>query len=194
MSVSPQYSYAPPPQNFQTYAPVSPIPGQAPPPPYEQFLSYQPPGNYKQEVVYPVQFDASVVPKGYILTPPTAPPLDRLSAIPCRPDEHGLECFDKALDEDPDELFRFFMSHLESPKQHIVVRGTHERTYTDSEGNSKTETVTDISFIIDISHLVCLGWSQIACVPEEGKQSKTFRETLEEYCKSTNLLKEFGRI
>jgi hypothetical protein len=194
MSVAPQptteYSYAPPPQNFQTYAPISPVLGQAPPPTYEQFLNYNPPANARQEINYPIQFDASVIPKGNILTPTTAPPLDRLSNVPCSPDDHGLECFDKALDDNPDELFRFFMSHLEAPKQNIHVTGTHQETYNDSDGNEKTKTVTDIDFIVDISHLVSQGWSQIACVPEEGKESKSYRDTLEEYCRSKNLLKE----
>ena len=82
------------------------------------------------------------------------------------------------------------MSHLEAPKQHIEVVGSHVETYKDSDGNNQQRTVKDIFFTLDISHLVSQGWSQIACVPEKGKDPKTYREALEEYCKSTNMLKE----
>jgi hypothetical protein len=36
-----------------------------------------------------------------------------------------------------------------------------------------------------------LGWSQICCVPEKGKESKPYKEALAEYCKSENMLKEY---
>lgn len=192
--VSPE-NFSSPPQYSQNY-PASPlVQGQVAPPAYSDFLSYSPPAENENQTIYPVHFDTSIVPNGNILTPATVTPIDHLSTIACKNDSDGtLKCFDQALDSDPDELFRFFMSHLESPKQHIHVLGTHvetKRVKTKKGHRTERRTVTDISFTIDVTAFVSKGWSQIACVPEQGKASKSYRETLEEYCRSKNYLKEY---
>jgi hypothetical protein len=158
-------------------------------------LSYSAPSDSQYQTEHPRNFDTSVIPLGNIVTPSTVTPLDRLSSIePITASDGTKKCFDKALDNDPDELFRFFMSHLDSPKQYIQVSGTHKETRRVSNGKggtrTETRTVTDISFTIDVTAFVSNGWSQIACVPEKNKESKSYRETLEEYSNSKNLLKE----
>ncbi|KAG0569988.1 hypothetical protein KC19_6G130600 [Ceratodon purpureus] len=146
-------------------------------------------------------YDPTIIPDTEVFYPPkhlpTAPP----STVETSLGEDGVYSHDPILDHDAEELWRFLMSNLNSPRLAVHLVGTHSETRTrmvtstDAEGRTSTntedytETVTDFSFHVDVSNHVRPQWSRIVTQPRSG--TSTVRETLEEYASSKNVFKEF---
>lgn len=107
---------------------------------------------------------------------------------------------DPILDHDAEELWRFLLSNLNSPRLAIHVLASHTETRTrivtrrnkhgttTSRTENYTETVTDCDFSVDVSSYVLPQWSRI--VAQSSRGASTVRETLEEYTSSRNAFKE----
>jgi hypothetical protein len=172
------------------------MPQQLPPPPaYGQTMAFTP--SYVGQ--FPNYYRPTVIPDGVVLTPHTVKPLDHpTNATYKRTGTGDIVTFDANLDYDEQELWRFFMTHLEKPKMSVRIYGWHpeQRTVTetrDGQTHTRTETVhvTDFDFHVDMSHYVSPAWTRIMCVPEkDGDKPKTFEETLKEYVKSEASIKE----
>jgi hypothetical protein len=139
-----------------------------------------------------------IVPDGTILTPSTCQPLDHPTNSVCQTGKDlNISSFDANLDSDEKELWRFFMSHLEAPKQFIQIHGWHteHRTRTvrrdrRTQTETYTVTVTDFQFQLDMSHYISPGWSRIMSVPKKDEPVLSFERTLKEYCMSKSILKQ----
>jgi hypothetical protein len=115
------------------------------PPPYSLTVNSQP--NLSTQTISLPHLSTTIIPEGKIIMPGGAPLLDRPSSIePFIKFDGSTKCFDPALDNDPEEVFRFFMTHLNRPKQLLLqITGTREITYRTSDGVQK-RTETDFSF------------------------------------------------
>ncbi|KAJ3098955.1 hypothetical protein HDU97_003556 [Phlyctochytrium planicorne] len=121
----------------------------------------------------------------------------------------GVESSDEMLQQNPDELFKFFLTHLiERPGLSCNIQGTHQVT-SHHNGKRRTRTVTDFAFKIPLDACVHPEWHAAfalpngqrteqrkfvqnigAHVPEHGVESGQFKTVLEEFTASKNLLKE----
>ncbi|KAL2912194.1 hypothetical protein HK105_206293 [Polyrhizophydium stewartii] len=148
----------------------------------------------------PDYFDVSIVPPGSILLPHAVAPLQESSAASWElaAFHKGIESFDSRLQSNPDELWRFFLTNTAKPRMRIKIKGTHEETRyvseTKSDGTTTTttkrETVADFDISLDVTHHVCDFWSRIVCVPKRNHDPMTLRETIEDFTRSSNILKE----
>ncbi|KAJ3111663.1 hypothetical protein HDU96_005477 [Phlyctochytrium bullatum] len=128
----------------------------------------------------PNYFDISVIPDQFLLMRSY---LDRASVATCAIDAKGVSSDDPILQANPDELFRFFMTHLHDeydyaarPRLSVKVKGSHKETVTTpqmrvgSDGSTsvsmktETKTVVDFSLDIDVSALVCPIWEHVFAV------------------------------
>ncbi|KAJ3331149.1 hypothetical protein HDU76_003971 [Blyttiomyces sp. JEL0837] len=127
----------------------------------------------------PSYFNSTIIPSGEVfyyeeLNSQAFQEFTGSQATFTRGDKKCIKSHDPILDRNPNELFKFFLTHLEEPPQlqvHIV--GTHRdtihkhETYTDSHGNvrsrtvSESITVTDFDFKFDLSNYVSPQWSYI---------------------------------
>ncbi|KAJ3343441.1 hypothetical protein HDU91_000379 [Kappamyces sp. JEL0680] len=171
----------------------------SPPPPYSLMVNYtESPTHPTHFEAPPVYMDMSIIPRQMVLLAGQAPPLDRPTVVTTTQSEaQGIYTFDPRLDQDKDELWRFMMCNLSNPRKVVRCAGTHtetrHHTSVDKDGNTHHHTdqvtVTDFEFSLDLSGYIA-GWSQIACEATNGHPQKSFNDTLEEYCQSTNKLKE----
>ena len=171
-----------------------------PPPPYSEVSAAPVYSDYQQtsdfgvvtnnQTNIPNQRTNLIILEGSVLTPQTAPGLDHQSTIPCiTSSDGGIRCFDKQLDNNPDDLLKFFLSHLKPHRQYIEIVGSHKEYVSTEDGSVIVTKVLDIFIRIDITALLP-GWERMTCVPEKDCEGQSFKETLEEYCLSTNPLKE----
>jgi hypothetical protein len=88
----------------------------------------------------PSYSDISFVPMAYRFLPDD--PLVR-SCVPsteqCETSDSTITASSKALDSSSDDVFRFFLSHLESPQIYLKIRGYHQET--ELYMNEKSEVV-----------------------------------------------------
>ncbi|KAI8923915.1 hypothetical protein BC831DRAFT_468444 [Entophlyctis helioformis] len=109
---------------------------------------------------------------------------------------NNVESWDMVLDDDVDELWKYFVTYASKPLFFIKVTGTHveRRTVHSSNGTrTETRTVTDFRFELDVTEYVQDTWTRIVCVPSgAGDKPMTIREALETYALSTNKLKEIN--
>jgi hypothetical protein len=87
--VSDENHSAPPPTTFQQYSPVPANPEFERPPAYSNFQQYVPAAQQATQIIYPDQFNTSVIPGGNMLIAGNCPPLDRLSNISVTADSDG---------------------------------------------------------------------------------------------------------
>ncbi|KAH6587362.1 hypothetical protein BASA50_001291 [Batrachochytrium salamandrivorans] len=148
----------------------------------------------------PDYFDVSIIPVGSILFPQNCPPLGTYSdaSIIRSSFTHNIESHDPQLDQNPDALWRFFMSNVQNPQLTVDIHGYHtERKYREeiqSDGTTNTTThdedVSDFRIKIEVTRLMSTYWSRIVCVPNKETGPRTLRETLEDYTRSENIWKE----
>ena len=79
------YPSAPAPITFEHFAPVPINPEFQAPPAYSNFKEFSLVSQQDTHIVYPTQFNTSVIPDGNVLSAGNCPPLDRLSSIPLTP-------------------------------------------------------------------------------------------------------------
>nr|KAJ3422240.1 hypothetical protein HK105_000599 [Polyrhizophydium stewartii] len=168
---------------------------EGPPPSYAQALAAAP--TLQVVVLPPGFFDFSTVPETNILFPQQCPQLVSPSPVPVKKEGYETFTFSRVLDNNPDELWRFFMSHLDRPGLLVRIHGYHHETRTRvvHEGAStRVETyqvqVDDFNFSLNASAYVSEQWSRLVCMPRNGKPPLTYRQTIEEYTRSRNKLKE----
>jgi hypothetical protein len=79
---------------------------------------------------------------------------------------------------------------VEQELKEIQVKPCH----IDLDGRTRTVhetvTVTDFDIQIDLSQYISKGWSSIACQPEKGETPMNFKDTLQGFCNSKNVMKE----
>lgn len=148
-------------------------------------------------------FEMSIVPDTQEFFPPKCPPIATASTAITSRSEKGVYSYDPILDENPNELWRYFMSNLQKPQLAVRLCGTHTelrvRSVANTEGEgsheeSYTESITDFNFQIDLSNCVSSEWSRIVSHPFSNRgrlEAPTVRETIEEYTRSKNSFKEF---
>jgi hypothetical protein len=74
----------------------------------------------------PDYLDISIVPEGAILQRHQVVPLDGPSAVVIERKRQGVNSFDARLDNDSDELWRYFMTYLdERPQLCVSIQGYH---------------------------------------------------------------------
>ncbi|KAJ3190578.1 hypothetical protein HK101_008587 [Irineochytrium annulatum] len=130
------------------------------------------------------------------------------STVPFKRTSAGcVETHDPILDSNPDELYRFFMTHLvEKPALIVRITGSHTESHTRTETTTnadgststhtvtETRTVTDFSFRMDASNYVAPDWERCVARARKNKPQDSdfgqWREVLEAYTSSTNQLKE----
>ncbi|KAL2913253.1 hypothetical protein HK105_207255 [Polyrhizophydium stewartii] len=146
-------------------------------------------------------FDFSSVPGTNVLFPHQTPQLLSPSPVKVKVEGPQVYAFDPVLDTNADELWRFFMTHVGPPQLHVIIQGTHTETRTRwvRRGNAmttetRTVTVTDFDFCIDATQYVVQQWSRMICVPRDGQRPQTYKETIEEFVKSPNKLKEIHLV
>jgi hypothetical protein len=107
-----------------------------------------------------------------------------------------VESFDDILDHSSEELWKYFLTHLNPPRMNVQISGFHMVTYQKTQtvnGRDETRTcherVTDFDFTIPVN--VSPQWTRIVCVPAKtGDPFMPFKETLEAYVQSSSLMKE----
>ncbi|KAJ3115677.1 Ca(2+)-dependent cysteine protease [Phlyctochytrium bullatum] len=196
----------------------------APPPPSFEEAVQQLQQNHAQDaqnigVLPPDYFDVSLIPNENVVMRQSVQPMEASGATFERKNK-GIISFDESLQHNPDELYRFFLTHLlEKPGMKVWVTGTHpetrvvHETHTNSDGSTshstrtETHTVTDFSFGLDATPFVAQDWTAIfalpkgaarkqnqraigAHVPKLDAEGGQFRAALEEFTRSKNLLKE----
>ncbi|KAI8852573.1 hypothetical protein BC829DRAFT_440702 [Chytridium lagenaria] len=117
----------------------------------------------------------------------------------------GVASDDEILQANPDELYKFFFTHLtERPELIVEVKGTHEETTThcdtttNKDGSTshstrtETHTIVDFEMKLDASHHVSPDWSHLwgALFPDTEDEPGQWRTALEEFTLSQNPLKE----
>ncbi|KAH6582528.1 hypothetical protein BASA60_001892 [Batrachochytrium salamandrivorans] len=112
----------------------------------------------------PDYFDVSIIPVGSILFPQNCPPLGTYSdaSIIRSSFTHNIESHDPQLDQNPDALWRFFMSNVQNPQLTVDIHGYHtERKYREevrSDGTTNTTThdedVSDFRIKIEVTRLM----------------------------------------
>ncbi|KAJ3115678.1 hypothetical protein HDU96_000226 [Phlyctochytrium bullatum] len=169
----------------------------------------------------PDYFDISIVPTRDLLMRSSIQPMEASTAA-FRREANGVVSHDELLQSNPDELYRFLMTHLlEPPVMTCHIRGEHTEyhtvteTTTNSDGSTSTttrtesKTVEDFSFNINVSPLIMPDWHVVFALPKDAhkqqrnmvrdagahmpvstNESGLFRQTLEEFTQSQNLLKE----
>ncbi|KAJ3096172.1 hypothetical protein HDU97_006178 [Phlyctochytrium planicorne] len=230
-----QYAPPPLPNQIQYQTPQSPppsfghSPGTADPPPsFEEAVagtgvdpSKAPPPEKKEDP--PNYMDITLIPEDNILYRANVKPMTASTAKFERKAD-GISTADPIVQDNPDELFRFFMTHLlEKPGLLVQVTGTHQEshqvheTHTDSDGHvhhthrTEVRTVTDFTFSVDASAFVQPDWTAIFALPKDKNVKRAqnqnvravgahmpefsvppgqFRQALEEFTTSKNLLKE----
>ncbi|KAJ3096173.1 hypothetical protein HDU97_006179 [Phlyctochytrium planicorne] len=177
--------------------------------------------NQSGKVPLPDYYDISIIPQENLLLRQNVQPMTASTAKFERTTE-GVQSTDPILQENPDELFRFFLTHLiEKPGMSVHVQGTHQESHTvtetttNSDGSTststrtETRTVTDFTYYINADGYILPDWTAVFALPKKGATSQTqnvraigahmpeysvppgqFREALEEFTRSKNLLKE----
>eukprot|EP00842_Homolaphlyctis_polyrhiza_P006756 jgi/Hompol1/7081/HPOL_005186-RA len=172
----------------------------APPPSYQQAIAGMPDPQHMQ---MPAQFfDFSSIPQTNVLFPQNCPPLlNGPSSIPIKTEGNEVFAFSSVLDHNPDELWRFFMSHIDKPGLVIAIRGWHREWRTrvvQRDGRTEIERyeedVTDFHFHLDAGAYVSPAWSRMVCMPRPGQVPQSYRTTIEEYTRSRNILKEIHLV
>jgi hypothetical protein len=145
------------------------------------------------------QFDFSSIPEQTVLHFHNCPPLERPSTAEFEIKRAGkVMTLDPLLDDDVEQVWKFFLTHATAPRLHVELHGYHSEvqteTVTDSEGRtetrSKTVDVTDFLVKLDVSKYVCEKWYRMASEPRKNCQPLTIRQTLEEYAQCPNPIKE----
>ncbi|KAI8850900.1 hypothetical protein BC829DRAFT_388039 [Chytridium lagenaria] len=125
----------------------------------------------------PDYFEVSLLPKRTCCK--NVPPLEASTATFKREKKGGK------IMSHPDELYKFFMTHLlEKPGMDVWITGTHQETYTrtetvsDGNGGTRTETrtetrtVTDFTFGIDVSHYIQNDWVAVFALPKMTRKQE----------------------
>ena len=103
---------------------------------------------------------------------------------------------DPCLDENPELLFNYFLSHMEKPQLHVRFKGTHVESYTESitkrDGTvkhvQKDRTVVDFDFSLDLTMHILAQWTRLLCL-ENGQIAGSWQEVLQSYTRSKNVFK-----
>ena len=103
----------------------------------------------------------------------------------------GRQSFDPRL-ETVDELTRYFQTHNTYPTLSCTVHGYHKKT-SGSGKKKRTHTVTDFRYEFDLTSLVS-PYGYIQATPTEQGEPRSLPQVLEDYCASTNSLKELRMI
>jgi len=168
--------------NGQTY-PVT----QGAPPPYNALVVSE--GNdialFQQ---YAPSFDYSTVPHSYLVTPDQCPRVQPSTAT-FQVDGH-IKSFDPVLDKNPDEIWKFFLTHMMAPKVVFEVHGHHTVRRRGRKGKSHTHRVTDFRFSVAINRFINPQWSAILAKPDPIKGQRSFDEIIKEYAASNSTLKD----
>ncbi|KAI9208892.1 uncharacterized protein BJ171DRAFT_437614 [Polychytrium aggregatum] len=160
----------------------------------------------------PDYFDISIIPTGNIMLAKDCPPLGERSNAKFEVKDSSIVSFDPSLQKNvyaswdmqllqPEELWKFFLSHLSKPTLLVHILGQHEETYTEvvhgdngTRVETRSRTVTDFSFNFDVSHYIAPAWSRVVCIPKQGKPSQNYRQALEEFTFSSNIFKEIHMV
>ncbi|KAJ3094171.1 hypothetical protein HDU97_008404 [Phlyctochytrium planicorne] len=117
----------------------------------------------------------------------------------------GVLSDDEMLQANPEELYRFFMTHMEPPTISVKVVGSHDETtttystHTDKDGNThttshtQTHEVEDFSIEVDCGSLIATDFVVLALderLQYNEEDPNLFRTVLEEFTRSQNVLKE----
>ena len=100
----------------------------------------------------------------------------------------GFECFDAKLETSVDEVWKYFMSHLQAPSLRIAVTGYHIRKVRRDDRDVE-EKVTDFSFSINVTHLIS-SWNSLCATPEKDHPQLTFNQAIEDYASLEGKLKQ----
>jgi hypothetical protein len=108
----------------------------------------------------------------------------------------NMESYDEKLDNDVfiylykvNELWRYFMCNLKPPTQIVQIHGFHDEWRRTSDGRRRVQ-VDDFNFCIEMTRFVSPAWSRIICQPKKNQESKSFKQTLQEYATSERSMKE----
>jgi hypothetical protein len=162
------------------------------PPTYEEAIS-----DSLREHQVPPRFDFSVIPQQSVLYCEDAVLVDQQSTAKYEIKNGKIKTFDSRLEENADEVWKFFLTHIAPPRLFIVMHGYHtetrSETYTDSDGNSQTRTkevdVTDFLFKLDCSQYV-QRWTRMAAEPRRNHRPLTIKETIDEFAQCQKSIKE----
>lgn len=172
--------------------------GSPPPPPYSQIFNY---GTVLATATdLSTLYDLKGIPDAHVLHFEQAPPLEQPSSARATTDTEGdIQTFDPIVQYNPEELYRFFMTHTSKPIVNVRVRGYHQEHRTrvvHHNGQSRTEhytvDVTDFSMAISLTHYIRDQWTRIVSIPREGASNQTIQQDIQEYCESRNKLKEIS--
>lgn len=100
----------------------------------------------------------------------------------------GFECFDPKLESSVDEVWKYFMGHLQAPCLRIAVEGYHMQKVK-RDDRMVEEKKTDFSFSISVTHLIS-SWNSLCATPEKGHPQLTFNQALEDYARLEGKLKQ----
>ncbi|KAI8850892.1 hypothetical protein BC829DRAFT_388025 [Chytridium lagenaria] len=163
---------------------ITPQDGFAPPSFADALSTLSPEDAQASDSSPPDYFEISLLPQQNVLLRQNVQPLEASQAVYQRKAE-GISSFDERLQANPDELYRFFLTHLvEKPGLLVNCKGTHTETR-HHNGKSETKTVVDFNFYRTVT------WANVgAHTPNLAAESGQFRKALEEFTTSKNLLKE----
>ncbi|CAF1084003.1 unnamed protein product, partial [Didymodactylos carnosus] len=153
----------------------------------------------------PNYYNISIVPEGAILNYSDVLPVAKLSEAEIERNKNGIISLDPLLNNNPDELWRYFMTYLtEKPNVVVVVHGYHTESYIayeqyrDANGNFSTrpvhrsKQVDDFNFTVDITPYINAKWSRVVVRANgtDNEDSITLRDCLEQYTRSTKKIKQ----
>jgi hypothetical protein len=156
------------------------------PPSYEEALNNTP----SHETTLPEITDFSQIPQGHTLFNDGRTISRIRSPASFEMNSSGIKTFDKLLDKDPEELWKFFISHLNKPKILIKIKGHHTETHYDTDNTTREEEVIDFEFQLDMTQYISDNWIKIQSEPRKAYPQKSYKESLQEYTQSDNKFKE----
>ena len=187
----------------QQVLPAETIDQSQPPPAYSVVVAQPTSPVFAAPPTY-VIFATNQVPESCILYPQFTLPIKEASTVATKVSNMYNEryAFDSRLDEDEEELWKYFMTYSQRPNLFIDVKGEHDETRTrvvsDGNGGTRVETYTEVvvdwSFTLDCSNLVIAQWSKMFTVPADGQDQLTVRNMMKEYVSSRSFFKEIHMI
>jgi hypothetical protein len=163
------------------------------PPSYEEAIA-----DTLREHQFPERFDFSVIPQQSVLFCEDAVGLDQWSTARFEVKNGTIKTFDARLENNADEVWKFFLTHIGPPRLIVVMHGYHtetqSETYVDSNGETQTRTkevdVTDFLLKLDCSRYV-QSWKRMAAEPRSNNHRPlTIKETIDEYAQCEKSIKE----
>ena len=180
---------------------TSPPPSFGEPPAFKSILDFEFNESHPTKIIIP-KFanldDENIFPPSVLMKPDPKMMVSESKIVVVRDQKGTVFSKDPLVNENADELWKYFYMNIFAPQPLIHLKGTRradvDRVELDANGGkqivTEEETVVDFDFYLDVSELMESSWKRMAYVSRPGEGPRTVKEALDEYVTSKNPLKE----